>query len=145
VHTQNYLYVHQVLGDSMSTTSTSREAVESCRPASAEPVSVPAAALASTAPEYLRDLKYELSRERKVPAEVTLETSFGEDCSFATQREAERVRDHVRAAAFLGAGRLTVTVEEVADPAKVRPALAAARERARREGVTLVVEGLDLD
>jgi hypothetical protein len=122
-------------------TSYTETAVESCRPADAEPVTLPASALESTAPEYLRDLKYELSREGKVPAELTLEACFDEDCSFATQEEAERVRGYVRAASFLGAGRLTLQVDEVADEGKTAPALEACRERARREGVTLVVEG----
>lgn len=122
-------------------TSHTETAVESCRPADAEPVTLPASALESTAPEYLRDLKYELSREGKVPAELTVEACFDEDCSLATQEEAERLRGFVRAASFLGAGRLTVSVDAVADAGKVSPALEACRERARREGVSLVVEG----
>lgn len=116
-------------------------AVTSCRPADAEPVTLPATALESTAPEYLRDLKYELGTAGKVPAELTLSVAFDDDCSFATQRVAETVREYVRAASFLGAARLTVTVDSVADESKAEPALAAARERARREGVTLAVEG----
>lgn len=116
-------------------------AVDSCRPADAEPVSLPATALESTAPEYLCDLKYELSEAGKVPAELTLDVAFEEDCSFATQDVVETVREYVRAASFLGAGRLTVTVESVVDETKTKPALAAAKERARREGVTLTVEG----
>ncbi|WP_255149843.1 hypothetical protein [Halorarius halobius] len=116
-------------------------AVDSCRPADADPVSLPATALESTAPEYLRDLKYELSEAGKVPAEVHLTVTFAEDCSFATQDVAEEVREYVRAASFLGAGRLAVTVESVADESKVEPALAAVQERARREGVTLSVDG----
>lgn len=116
-------------------------AVDSCRPADAEPVSLPAAALETTAPEYLRDLKYELSAAGKVPAELTLDVAFGDDCSFATQDVAEEVREYVRAAAFLGAGRLAVTVDTVTDESKVEPALAAVEERARREGVTLTIDG----
>lgn len=116
-------------------------AVDSCRPADAEPVSLPASALESTAPEYLRDLKYELGEAGKVPAEVTLSVAFDDDCSIATQAVAEEIREYVRATAFLGAGRLAVTVESVVDAEKAEPALAAARERARREGVTLQVDG----
>lgn len=118
--------------------------VESCREASADPVEVPAAALESTSPAYLRELKTRLADDGKVPAGLRLVARFGTDCSFATQDEAERVREHVRAAAFLGAGRVTVEVDEVAAPDKVRSALAAASERAEREGVRLAVEGLEL-
>lgn len=126
--------------------STSHGAVERCRATEAEPVAIPAEALASTAPEYLRKLKEELSRHGQVPAELTVAARFDEDCSFATQEEAERVREHVRAASFLGATRVTVEVEAVADERKVRPALAACAERARREGVALEVDGpLSLD
>lgn len=118
--------------------------VASCRQASAEPVEVPASALESTAPAYLRDVKAALAGEDKVPAALRVAARFGEDCSFATQAETERIREHVRAAAFLGAGRVTIEVDEVAAPEKVRSALAAARERAEREGVRLEVEGVEL-
>lgn len=119
----------------------SRTLVEACRPAEAEPVSIPASALESTAPEYLRDLKYDLAASDKVPAVVECEATFGEDCSFATQEETERLREYVRAASFLGASRVRVDIETVADPEKVEPALEACAERARREGVTLTVDG----
>jgi sugar phosphate isomerase/epimerase len=72
---------------------------------------------------------------------VTVDACFDEDCSFATQDEADRLREYVRAAAFLGAGSITVSVHEVADEHKVLPALSACAERARREGVTFEVEG----
>lgn len=115
--------------------------VDSCRPAETDPVSIPASALESTAPEYLRELKYELATDGKLPAVVECEAEFGEDCSFATQTETERLREYVRAAAFLGAGRLEVTVGDVANPEKVAPALAATAERAEREGVAFSVDG----
>ena len=105
------------------------------------PVTVPASALESTALEYLRDLKYEFASEGRMPAQVTLTATFDEECSFATQEEAERVREYVRAAAFIGAGRLTVSVGEVADESKVETALRACAEHARREGVRFEVEG----
>ena len=105
------------------------------------PVTVPASTLESTAPDYLRDLKYEFAEAGRMPAHVTLTASFEEDCSFATQDEAERVREYVRAASFLGAARLTVSVGDVADEAKVATALRACAEHARREGVRLDVEG----
>lgn len=123
----------------MSTTS--QPPIESWRTAEAEPVSIPASALESTAPGYLRELKYDLASEEKVPAIVECEATFSEDCSFATQEEIERLREYVRAASFLGAGRVEVTVETVADPEKVEPALEACAERARREGVSLTVNG----
>lgn len=116
-------------------------AVERCQPEEATPVKLDADALDSIAPDYLRDLKYELSDEQLVPARLTVEACFDEDCSLSTQEEVNRIRDHVRAAAFLGAGTLTVEVDTVADEAKVRPALAACAERARREGVSLDIDG----
>lgn len=119
----------------------SQTLVEACRPAEAEPVSIPASELESTAPEYLRTLKYDLASEDKVPAVVECTADFGEDCSFATQQETERLREYVRAASFLGAGRVDVAVEAVADPKKVEPALQACAERARREGVSLTIDG----
>lgn len=122
-----------------ATRATFEETIEQCRPEDATPVSIGADDLESTAPEYLRDLKYELSRSDLVVARVELEACFDEDCSLATQDEIDRVREYVRAAAFLGAGTLTVQVDEVADPGKVDPALEACEERARREGVTLEV------
>lgn len=118
-----------------------RTVVDGCRPADATPVAIEAASLGSTAPGHLRDLKRELDAEDLVPAELTVESSFEEDCSLSTQREADRLREYVRAASFLGAGRVSVTVDAVADPEKVEPALSACAERARREGVSFDVEG----
>jgi hypothetical protein len=51
------------------------------------------------------------------------------------------VREYVQAAAFLGASTVTIEFDSVGDDSKVRPALAAVAERARREGVTLDVAG----
>ncbi|MFC5367065.1 hypothetical protein [Salinirubrum litoreum] len=125
----------------MSTTQSAdvSTAVSSCRPESVTPVRIDATDLDSTAPEYLRDLKTELAEAGYQPAVVGVEACFDEDCSLATQSEADRLREFVRTAAFLGAGRLAVTVESVADREKVDPALDALAERARREGVTLDV------
>lgn len=114
---------------------------EHCRPADVTPVTLDADALESTAPGYLRDLKRELTDEGLYPAGLELTATFDEDCSLSTQETVDRVRDHVRAAAFLGAGRVTVGVEDVADPSKVQPALDACRERARRDGVALDIDG----
>jgi sugar phosphate isomerase/epimerase len=118
-----------------------RSAVERCRPEEATPVRLEADALESTAPDYLRELKEELNGERLVPARLTVEACFDEDCSLSTQEEAQRIRDHIRAASFLGAGTLTVSFDGVANERKVRPALEACAERARREGVTLDLDG----
>lgn len=120
------------------------QAVAACRPAEIEPVELTADALETTAPDYLREVKHALAGEGYQPAELTVEGCFAEDCSLATQEEADRLRGYVRAASFLGAGNLTVTVDEVGDEEKVQPALSALEERARREGVTLTVEGLDI-
>ncbi len=124
----------------MSTTS-SDPAIERCQPADATPVALEAAALESTAPEYLRDLKADLTGEGLVPAELTVEARFDEDCSLATQEEVDRIRGYVRAGSFLGVGTVTVGVGDVADPEKVRPALAACAERAEREGLAFDLEG----
>lgn len=115
--------------------------VDGCSPADATSVTLDAAALESTAPEHLRTLKRELDAEDLVPAELTVETAFEEDCSLATQRVADRLREYVYAASFLGAGTLSVSVGEVADAGKVEPALSACAERAEREGVSFEVEG----
>jgi sugar phosphate isomerase/epimerase len=105
------------------------------------PVEVEAEGLDSTAPEYLRDLRRELSREGLYPAGLAVDATFDEDGTLAAQREADRLRGYVRAAAFLGAGSVTVRVHEVADESAARPALSACAERARREGIDLSVEG----
>ncbi len=126
--------------------STTRESdvgasIDGCRRADATPVALEAAALESTAPADLRALKSELDAADLVPAELSVETAFEEDCSLSTQREADRLREYVYAASFLGAGTLTVSVGEVADAGKVEPALSACAERAEREGVSFEVEG----
>lgn len=122
-------------------TGTFDSTVASCRPTSLDPVAVPVSALESTAPEYLRDLRAELTATGRTPAELTASAIFEEDCSIAIQETAEEVRDYVRVASHLGAGRVTLEVETSTgtDDDKVTTALEAARERARREGTTLVV------
>ncbi|MFW5940063.1 MAG: hypothetical protein ACOCSD_07725 [Halolamina sp.] len=128
----------------MSTSQRSVEsAVASCRPSNVEPVALSVSSLSTTAPEYLRELKGELAAEGYQPAELSATACFSEDCSLATQQEADRLRDVIRAGAFLGVGVVRVDVEDVSDPEKVRPAIDSLDERARREGVTLSVAGLD--
>lgn len=128
-------------GLAMSTTSSHARAIDGCQPADATPVTLEADALESTSPEYLRDFKGELTAEGLVPAELTVEACFDEDCSLATQEEVDRIRGYVRAGSFLGVGTVTVAVDDVADPEKVRPALAACAERADREGLAFELEG----
>ncbi|MEY7849902.1 hypothetical protein AB7C87_11975 [Natrarchaeobius sp. A-rgal3] len=127
----------------MSTTPSSEFAptIDRCRPADATPVSLEATDLESTAPAYLRDLKREFAEEGLVPAALTVEACFDEDCSLATQEEVDRIRSYVRAGAFLGVASVSVAVDDVADPEKVRPALSACAERAEREGVVLDLDG----
>ncbi|WP_440990207.1 hypothetical protein [Haloarchaeobius baliensis] len=115
--------------------------IEHCRPEDLQPVSLDAQALDSTAPEYLRELKHELTESGYVPSVLTVRACFDEDCSLSTQREVDRVRGYVRAAAFLGAARVTVACDDVADADKVEPALSACAERARREGVGFELDG----
>jgi len=118
-----------------------RTAIEGCRVEDATPVRLDADAIQSTAPAELRELKRELDADDLVPARLVVDACFGEDCSLATQDEADRVREYVRAASFLGANTVTVAFDRVADESKARPALAAVAERARREGVALDVAG----
>ncbi|SHH59837.1 apurinic/apyrimidinic endonuclease family protein [Halobaculum gomorrense] len=127
----------------MSTQSSShvRRAVATAEPVEAEPVTIDAAALSSTAPGDLRDLRAALADEGYVPAGIRVEAEFAADCSIQTQQEADRLRSLVRAASHLGAGELAVDPGAVADPEKVRPALDALAERAEREGVSLTIEG----
>ncbi|MES3160442.1 MAG: hypothetical protein PPP55_02600 [Halorubrum sp.] len=113
-------------------------ALDGCRPAEVEPIVIDADNLESTAPGHLRDLKSGLSARGYQPATLVVDACFGENCPLATQEEADRLREFVRAAAFLGAGRLEVHVGEIADPAAVEPTLSALAERARREGVEFV-------
>lgn len=117
------------------------QAVSACRPADVTPVRLDATSLESTAPSYLRDLKGELAEAGYQPATLSVSATFDEDCSLATQMEADGLREYVRAAAFLGVGRLAVRLDTVAASEKVEPALAALAERARREGVRLTLDG----
>ncbi|PAU84478.1 hypothetical protein CK500_02860 [Halorubrum salipaludis] len=109
-----------------------------CRPAEIDPIVVDAADLESTAPEHLRDLKAEFSARGYQPATLSVAACFDCDDALSTQREADRLREFVRAASFLGAGRIEVRLGEVADREAAEPALSALAERARREGVELV-------
>lgn len=115
--------------------------VEGCRPIDATPVTIDAASLEQTTTTYLRDLKAELRSDGYVTAELTASASFDEDCSLSTQATVDHVRNIVDAASFLGADTVTLTVDAVVDESKVRPALNACAERARREGVELDVTG----
>ena len=113
-------------------------AIDGCRPAEIDPIVVDAADLESTAPDYLREFKSGLSARGYHPATLAVEACFAEDCPLAAGEEADRLRGFVRAAAFLGAGRIEVRLDEVADADAVEPTLSALAERARREGVEFV-------
>ena len=124
----------------MSTTADAGRAVAGCRPTAGTPVTIAADAIESTARPYLQRVKRELDEAGFVPAELVVEADFGADCSLTTQSEADRVRDFIAAADYLGVGTLRVEVNGVANAEKVRPAIAALRERAEREGLTLAVD-----
>lgn len=123
----------------MSTTSPS--AVDHEPLGAVTPVSLDAASLASTAPDYLRDLQRDLAETGRAPVELAASVCFEDDCPFATQSAADRVRDLVRAASLLGANRLKLTVEGEEPSDGAESALAACAERARREGVPLEIDG----
>lgn len=126
----------------MSTTQRATDPIiEGCRPSDATPVTIDAAILDSTSPNYLRELKTRLRGDGFVTAELDATASFDEDCSLSTQKTVDRIRNLVDAAAFLGADTLTLDVESVTNPSKARPALNACVERANREGVKLEVTG----
>lgn len=120
--------------------STSAEAaVAGCRPADGTPVTIDAEAIESTADDTLRALKGDLADAGLVPSTLELKAAFDADCSLTTQAEADRVRNYLQAATFLGAGTVRLVVEGPVDAAKVEPAVEALRERAEREGLELVV------
>lgn len=126
----------------MSATTERREpALDGCRPVDATPVTIDAEALGEPTPAALRSFKATLREDGYVPATLTATIRFDADCSLRTQEAVDDVRSLVDTAAFLGANTLTLTVEAVADASKVRPALNACAERARREGVELEVTG----
>lgn len=125
----------------MSTTADAGRAVAGCRPTTGTPVTITAESIGSTAQSYLKRVKRELDDAGYVPAELVVEADFGTDCSLTTQSEADRIRDLIGAADYLGVGTLRVEVTGVADAAKVRPAIAALRERAEREGLTFTLDG----
>lgn len=126
----------------MSTTDAGT-AVAGCRPVDGTPVEIDADAVEPTAAAALRSLKADLDAAGYVPTALVIDACFDADCSLSTQAEAERVREYLHAADFLGAGTVRLAVDGVADPGKVRPAVAALRERAEREGLTLEVRGPD--
>lgn len=112
--------------------------IDGCRPAEIDPVVVDAGDLDSTAPGYLRDLRSGLAARGYQPAVLVVDASFADGRPLATGEEADRLRGLVRAAAFLGVGRIELRLEAVADPDAVDTTLSALAERARREGVELV-------
>ena len=142
MYSQKLLYNYYILGD-MSTTQPDgiEGTLRDCRPAEVDPIVIDAADLGSTAPAHLRDLKTELSTRGYQAATLAVDACFDCEDTLSTQREADRLREFVRAASFLGAGRVEVRLDEVSDPNAAEPALSALAERARREGVELVRTG----
>jgi len=104
------------------------------------PIRLDAGSLDSTAPEYLRDLQARLADDGLAPVELHVEARFEEECPIETQTEADRVRGLVRAAAFVGANRVTVSIEDETVTEAAQTALAACAERASREGLGFEVE-----
>ena len=127
----------------MSTTQATdtHRAVSRCQPEDLTAVKLDAATIESTSREYLRELKTELDRQGYVPARISVDLSLADDCPFATQSEANRLREYVRAASFLGATTVTARFDDAADDSTARSALAACAERARRDGVHLEIDG----
>ncbi|KAB1196305.1 MULTISPECIES: hypothetical protein [Haloferax] len=116
-------------------------AIESCRTTDLTPIVLEASSLESTAPEHLRGLKGGLADAGYLPAELVAEADFCEDDPLAVQSESDRLREYVRAASFLGVGRITVDVVECCRPDDVESTLAALEERAHREGVAFEARG----
>lgn len=125
----------------MSATIDAGRSVAGCRPTDGTPVTIPVEAIVSTAEPDLRAFKAELEAEGLVPHELVIDVDFSTDCSLTTQAEADRIRRYLAAADYLGAGSVRLEIDTIADTTKVRPALAALRERAEREGLVLVVDG----
>ena len=127
----------------MSTTrgTVTTDGIDSARCEKITPVEIAGESLDSLAPGDLLDFKRTLIDDGLIPAVLTVEGCFDDDCSFDTQTEADRIREYVRAASFLGAGTLVVTGESVVDEAHTRQALAACAERANREGVAFEFDG----
>lgn len=115
--------------------------IEHCRTEDITPVWLEAAALESTAPEYLRELKTELTDAGYVPTGLRLDAQFDAECSLRTQEEVDRIREYIRAGSFLGAASIAVDIEQIDDESKVRPALEACAERAQRDGLSFDVDG----
>lgn len=116
-------------------------AIESCRPTDLTPIVLDASSLDSTAPEHLRDLKGGLAEQGYLPAELVVEAEFSDDGPLAVQSESDRLREFVRAASFLGVGRIAVDVGDCCRPDEVETTLAALEERAHREGVAFEARG----
>ncbi|WP_416839671.1 hypothetical protein [Haloferax sp. DFSO52] len=116
-------------------------ALDACRTADLTPIVLDASSLHSTAPSHLRELKSGLADEGYLPAELAVEADFCEDDPLAVQSESDRLREYVRAASFLGVGRIAIDVVECCRPADVESSLAALEERAHREGVAFEARG----
>jgi len=108
-----------------------RRSAAVARPRSNRSSSTPPTSKAPRAPEHLRDLKAEFSARGYQPATLSVAARFDGGDTLATQREADRLRELVRAASFLGAGRIEVRLDEVPDRERGRAGVVGARRRAR--------------
>lgn len=115
--------------------------IEGCRPADVTPVRLDGDRLESTDQAALDEVREALSRNDFTPTSLSVTAQFPNDCSLSVQREADRIREYVRAAAYLNVDTVTVTCRSVTAPEKVKPALAACVERATRDGLRLEVDG----
>lgn len=127
----------------MSAATNPAPTVPGCRPTDDTPVRIDASAIDSTADADLRRLKRRLDDDGCVPAVLVVEAGFDADDSLATQAAADRVREYLRAADYLGAGTVRLVID--APSGTVRQTIDALRERARRDGLALDVVEADAD
>lgn len=131
----------------MSTESASGEpSIETaCRPTNVTPVEIDGNELEVSDTDRIRAFKESLVEAGYQPTTLRVSARFEEDCSLVTQREVDRLREYLRAAAFLGVTELAIDLECVSSSEKVGPALSALAERGRRDGVTVTVDGPEIE
>lgn len=127
----------------MSASTTPAPDIAGCRPATGTPVVIEADAIESTTDDHLRRLKRRLNDANYVPSTLVVEASFDPGCSLTTQSEADRVREYLRAAAYLGAGTVRLDIDDDPSADRIRQTVDALRERAEREGLALKIDGPD--
>ncbi|MFB6352622.1 MAG: hypothetical protein ABEJ92_00900 [Halobacteriales archaeon] len=128
----------------MSAATNPAPTVPGCRPTDGTPVRLDTSAIESTAVADLRRLKRRLDDAGCVPAVLVVEAGFDADDSLATQAAADRVREYLRAADYLGVGTVRLVVDE-AGAERIRQTVDALEERAERDGLALEVVEPDAD